>query len=69
MYEQVVYALPNFILDELKQEIRLHDLQHFDTRPGDNCHAIHSLFSTLYGHRDDLQQQMLKLVERWPPRS
>ena len=24
---------------------------------------IHSLFSTLYGHRDDFDEQLLKLVE------
>jgi amylosucrase len=63
MYEQVAHALLNFILDDLKPEIRRQDLRHFYTRLGANFYAIHSLFSTLYGHRDDFQQQMLKLVE------
>ena len=63
MYEQIGHSLLNAILDDLKPEIRRQDLRHFYTRLGANFFAIHSLFSTLYGHRDDFAAQMLKLVE------
>jgi amylosucrase len=63
MYEQISHSLLNSILDDLKPEIRRQDLRHFYTRLGANFYAIHSLFSTLYGHRDDFQLQMLRLVE------
>lgn len=63
MYEQIAHSLLNAILDDLKPEIRRQDLRHFYTRLGANFFAIHSLFSTLYGHRDDFAAQMLKLVE------
>jgi amylosucrase len=63
MYEQVAHSLLNSILDDLRPEIRRQDLRHFYTRLGANFYAIHSLFSVLYGHREDFQQQMLKLVE------
>ncbi|MCP9885633.1 alpha-amylase [Synechococcus sp. ATX 2A4] len=63
MYEQIAHSLLNAILDDLKPEIRRQDLRHFYTRLGANFFAIHSLFSTLYGHRDDFAPQMLKLVE------
>ncbi|MCT0209205.1 MAG: alpha-amylase [Cyanobium sp.] len=63
MYEQISHSLLNAILDDLKPEIRRQDLRHFYTRLGANFFAIHSLFSTLYGHRDDFADQMLKLVE------
>ncbi|CAG0941695.1 partial amylosucrase, partial [Candidatus Brocadiaceae bacterium] len=63
MYEQISHSLLNAILDDLKPEIRRQDLRHFYTRLGANFYAIHSLFSVLYGHRDDFKPQMLKLVE------
>ncbi|MBE9200253.1 MULTISPECIES: alpha-amylase family glycosyl hydrolase [unclassified Nodularia (in: cyanobacteria)] len=63
MYEQISHSLLNSILDDLKPEIRRQDLRHFYTRLGANFYAIHSLFSTLYGHRDDFELQMLRLVE------
>jgi len=63
MYEQISHSLLNSILDDLKPEIRRQDLRHFYTRLGANFYAIHSLFYTLYGHRDDFKLQMLRLVE------
>ena len=63
MYEQISHSLLNSILDDLKPEIRRQDLRHFYTRLGANFYAIHSLFSGLYGHRDDFKLQMLRLVE------
>lgn len=63
MYEQVSHSLLNSILDDLKPEIRRQDLRHFYTRLGANFYVIHSLFCTLYGHREDFKQQLLKLVE------
>ena len=62
MYEQQAHYLLNNILDQLKPEIRKRDLRHFYTRLGANFYAIHSLFSRLYGQREDFQQQLLKLV-------
>lgn len=63
MYEQISHSLLNAILDDLKPEIRRQDLRHFYIRLGANFYTIHSLFFTLYGHRDDFQIQMLRLVE------
>ncbi len=63
MYEQISHSLLNSILDDLKPEILRQDLRHFYTRLGANFYAIHSLFFTLYGHRDDFKVQMLRLVE------
>lgn len=63
MYEQVAHSLLNEILDELKPEVRREDLRHFYTRLGANFYAIHTLFQHLYGGRDDVKQQMLRLVE------
>ena len=63
MYEQESHSLLNAILDDLKPEIVRQDLRHFYTRLGANFYAIHSLFHTLYGHRNDFQAQMLNLVE------
>ncbi len=63
MYEQISHSLLNTILDDLKPEIRRENLRHFYTRLGANFYVIHSLFSTLYGHRDDFDLQLLKLVE------
>ena len=63
MYEQISHSLLNSILDDLKPEIRRQDLLHFYTRLGANFYAIHSLFYTLYRHRDDFKLQMLRLVE------
>ena len=64
MYEQVSHALLNDILDELKPEISREDLRHFYTRLGANIYAIHTLFSHLYGHRNDFFDQFKALVER-----
>ncbi len=63
MYEQISHSLLNSILDELRPEIRRQNLRHFYTRLGANFYAIHSLFSALYGNRDDFQAQMVCLVE------
>ena len=63
MYEQISHSLLNSILDYLRPEIRRQDLRHFYTRLGANFYAIHSLFVTLYGHRDDFKLQLLRLVE------
>ncbi len=63
MYEQVSHSLLNAILDDLKPEIRRQNLRHFYTRLGANFYAIYSLFFTLYGHREDFKEQMLRLVE------
>lgn len=63
MYEQIAHSLLNSILDDLKPEIRRQDLRHFYTRLGANFYAIHSLFFQIYGHRDDFDLQMLRLVE------
>ena len=62
MYEQQAHYLLNSILDQLKPEIRKRDLRHFYTRLGANFYAIHSLFNRLYGNRDDVQAQLLRLV-------
>lgn len=63
MYEQVSHSLLNQILDEIKPEIRKQNLLRFYTRLGANFYAIHSLFTLLYGQRDDFLQQMVRLVE------
>lgn len=63
MYEQVSHSLLNEILNELKPDIKRRDLRHFYTRLGANFYAIHSLFHTLYGDRDDFRAQALNLVE------
>lgn len=63
MYEQVSHTLLNKILNELETEISKQDLRHFYTRLGANFYAIHSLFSRLYGHRDDFEEQAANLVE------
>ncbi len=63
MYEQVSHSLLNEILDELKPDIRKRNLLRFYTRLGANFYAIHSLFTHLYGDREDLLEQMVRLVE------
>ena len=63
MYEQVAHSLLNQILDDLKPAIRKQNLLRFYTRLGANFYAIHSLFTHLYGDRDDFYPQMVKLVE------
>jgi len=63
MYEQVSHSLLNRILDQLRPEIRSHDLRHFYIRLGANFYAIHSLFHLLYGKRDDFEDQMVRLAE------
>jgi amylosucrase len=64
MYEQVSHALLNDILDELRPDLKRQDLRHFFTRLGANFYGIHSLFSHLYGHREDFFEQMTALVDR-----
>jgi len=64
MYEQVSHALLNDILDELRPDLKREDLRHFYTRLGANFYAIHSLFSHLYGRREDFFEQMTALVDR-----
>lgn len=63
MYEQVSHTLLNDILNRIKPEISEQDLRHFYTRLGANFYGIHSLFKTLYGDRDDFEEQAQKLVE------
>ncbi len=63
MYEQVSHSLLNEILIDLKPEIHEEDLRHFYTRLGANFYSIYSLFTILYGKRDDCKVQMQKLVE------
>lgn len=63
MYEQVSHSLLNRILDKLNPDIRKRDLRYFYTRLGANFYAIHSLFRLLYGHREDFEAQMVRLVE------
>jgi len=63
MYEQVSHSLLNEILNKLQTDISKQDLRHFYTRLGSNFYAIHSLFMRLYGHRDDFEDQALRLVE------
>ena len=63
MYEQVSHSLLNEILDELKPEIQRQDLRHFYTRLGANFYAIHSLFHSLYGAREDFKEKSIRLVE------
>ncbi len=63
MYEQVSHSLLNEILIDLKPEIHEEDLRHFYTRLGANFYSIYSLFTILYGKRDDCRVQMQKLVE------
>ncbi|MGF1643128.1 MAG: alpha-amylase family glycosyl hydrolase [Thiotrichales bacterium] len=64
MYEQISHALLNDVLDELRPEISSEDLRHFYTRLGANFYAIHTLFSQLYGRRDDFKAQLIQLTER-----
>ncbi|MBA2484394.1 MAG: alpha-amylase, partial [Nitrosomonas sp.] len=63
MYEQVSHSLLNEILDHLKPEIKKRDLRYFYIRLGANFYAIHSLYHRLYGHREDFNAQMIRLVE------
>ncbi len=63
MYEQVSHALLNRILDQVNPELKKKQLRFFHTRLGANFYAIHSLFRRLYGDRDDLEAQMVRLVE------
>ncbi|MDH5392584.1 MAG: alpha-amylase family glycosyl hydrolase [Gammaproteobacteria bacterium] len=63
MYEQVSHSLLNNILIKLNPDIEQQELRHFYTRLGANFYAIHSLFSLLYGDRDDFEEQALQLVE------
>ncbi len=63
MYEPVSHALLNRILDQVKPELKKKQLRFFHTRLGANFYAIHSLFKRLYGHREDLEAQMVRLVE------
>jgi amylosucrase len=63
MYEQVAHSLLNDILNRVKPEISNQDLRHFYTRLGANFYAIHSLFETLYGDREDFHKQAQCLVE------
>jgi amylosucrase len=63
MYEQISHTLLNGLLSELNPEIEKEDLRHFYTRLGANFYSIHSLFSLLYGEREDFKEQMQHLVE------
>lgn len=63
MYEQISHSLLNQILIKLKPQIHQKDLRHFYTRLGANFYSIHSLFTSLYGKRDDFEEQVQQLVE------
>lgn len=63
MYEPVSHSLLNEILDSLTPELRCTELRYFYTRLGANFYAIHSLFSHLYGQRDDFRENLIQLVE------
>lgn len=63
MYEQASHSLLNDILIGMKPELGELRLRHFYTRLGANFYSIHSLFSLLYGHRDDFKKHIGKLVE------
>jgi amylosucrase len=64
MYEQVSHAILNDILDDLGPELSRDDLRHFYVRLGANFYAIHSLFTNLYGDRDDVFDHLKALVGR-----
>ncbi|MCP5349338.1 MAG: amylosucrase [Gammaproteobacteria bacterium] len=66
MYEQVSHSLLNRILSRVSPELQgdEKDLLTFYIRLGANFYAIHNLFSTLYGEREDFEQQLTNLVER-----
>jgi len=64
MYEQVSHAILNDILDDLGSEMNRDDLRHFYVRLGANFYAIHSLFSRLYGDRNDVFHALKMLVGR-----
>lgn len=63
MYEQVSHSLLNDILIELDPEIQGDGLRYFYTRLGANFYPIYSLFSILYGKRDDFRDKIQHLVE------
>lgn len=63
MYEQVSHSLLNDILSELDPEIQGDGLRYFYTRLGANFYPIYSLFTILYGKRDDFRPQIQALVE------
>lgn len=65
MYEQQSHSLLNAILNQIEPEFSKQDqdLRYFYTRLGANFYAIHSLFSRLYGNRDDFAEQAQRLVE------
>ena len=63
MYEQISHALLNDILSELDPTIQGKGLRYFYTRLGANFYSIHSLFSLLYGKREDFRPQIQRLIE------
>ena len=63
MYEQISHALLNDILSELDPTIQGKGLRYFYTRLGANFYSIHSLFSLLYGKREDFRPQIQLLIE------
>jgi amylosucrase len=62
MYEQVSHSLLNDILDEIHPQMDGANLRHFYGRLGANFYAIHTLFSQLYGDRQDFRDKMRDLV-------
>lgn len=63
MYEERSHATLNKILDDIDLSVEQKDLRYFFSRLGANFYAIHSLFYTLYGSRDDFELQLKSLVE------
>ena len=63
MYEQISHALLNDILSELDPTIQGKGLRYSYTRLGANFYSIHSLFSLLYGKRQDFRPQIQRLIE------
>jgi amylosucrase len=63
MYEQQAHTLLNDILNKIEVAVSEQEMRYFYTRLGANFYAIHSLFSRLYGDREDFRVQAQRLVE------
>src|SRR5690554_443868 len=63
MYEQQAHTLLNDILNKIEVAVSEQEMRYFYTRLGANFYAVHSLFSRLYGDREDFRAQAQRLVE------